>query len=390
MGALVGALSGTNLDTGIDPASLPPINDYWEDCRGVYAPFESGQKTGSADVYQHEMPGGQYTNLLFQSKQLGLTGQWPAIKVAYAAANRLLGDIIKVTPSSKVVGDLAQFMVANNLSEEDVVNRASSLSFPSSVIEYFQGYLGIPYQGFPKLREAVLKDRKLPNGLTTFAGRPGEELPPIDFEKHRQSLIAEYGEGSDEALMSHIMYPGVYKQWQEFKAQYGDISNVPTRHFLTPMTPGTEFSVDVEPGKTLFVKMKAIGECDSAGMRDVSFLLNGELRTVRVKDRNDAKKAKSTGAASRPKADKGKPTDVGAPMMGVVVDMKVIKGSKVTVGQPLVVLSAMKMETVVASTVAGTVKSVYVKKDDSIDAGDLLIEIDTGVPVAPPATPTHD
>lgn len=379
MGALVGALAGTPLDTGIDPLSLGPINDYWEDLRGVYAPFESGQKTGSADVFVHEMPGGQYTNLLFQSKQLGLTGQWPAIKLAYAAANRLLGNIIKVTPSSKVVGDLAQFMVTNGLSEADVRAQASTLHFPSSVVQYFQGYLGIPYQGFPELRKDVLKDRTLPNGLSCFAGRPGEELEPVDFTEQRKVMFEQFGLSSDTALMSYLMYPTEFKQWQSFLQTYGEVDSIPTRNYLTPMQPGHEFSMDVEKGKTLIVKLKSIGEMDGASMRDVQFLLNGEPRTIRVADRTTVASkggARAGGSGVRAKADKTVANEIGAPMMGVVVDVRVSVGSKVKVGQPLVVLSAMKMETVVGSAVNGTVKSLFVKKDESVEAGDLIIEIE--------------
>ena len=220
LGALVAGTTGTELDTGLDLAQIQSLNEYWEECRGLYAPFESGQKTGSSDVYVHEMPGGQYTNLLFQSTQLGLTGQWSKVKNAYAMANRLLGDIVKVTPSSKVTGDLAQFIVANNLTEQEVIDKAESLSFPKSVIEYFQGFLGIPPFGFPEpLRSRVLKGRTIPdtNGLTCFEGRPGADLMPFDFEGARDKLSSKWGselgdEVKDVDVLSHAMYPAVFDE----------------------------------------------------------------------------------------------------------------------------------------------------------------------------------
>ena len=220
LGAIVAGTTGTELDTGLDLTKIQALNEYWEECRGLYAPFESGQKTGSSDVYVHEMPGGQYTNLLFQSTQLGLTGQWSKVKSAYAMANRLLGDIIKVTPSSKVTGDLAQFIVANNLTEQEVVDKAESLAFPKSVIEYFQGFLGIPPFGFPEpLRSRVLKGRTIEgtNGLTCFEGRPGADLQAFDFDDARAKLESKWaGVASqtirDVDLLSHAMYPAVFDE----------------------------------------------------------------------------------------------------------------------------------------------------------------------------------
>eukprot|EP00966_Prymnesium_polylepis_P260320 6013567-Prymnesium_polylepis.1 len=206
MGALVAALRHGDRDTGIEPAGLSSLIEYWESARFSYAAFESGQKSGSSEVYTHEMPGGQYTNLQFQSTSLGLADQWSAVKRNYAAANALLGDIVKVTPSSKVVGDLAQFMVANQLDEAQVRAQADSLSFPSSVVEFFQGAIGVPHGGFPQpLQAQVVKD------LPVFAGRPGAELPPLDLEAAMASLKATYGDATAETdLMSHVMYPKVF------------------------------------------------------------------------------------------------------------------------------------------------------------------------------------
>eukprot|EP00607_Mallomonas_marina_P006361 CAMPEP_0182425242 /NCGR_PEP_ID=MMETSP1167-20130531/11595_1 /TAXON_ID=2988 /ORGANISM="Mallomonas Sp, Strain CCMP3275" /LENGTH=1188 /DNA_ID=CAMNT_0024605739 /DNA_START=92 /DNA_END=3658 /DNA_ORIENTATION=+ len=374
MGAVVGALKGGDLDTGMSFDHMSAINDYWEETRGVYAPFESGQKSGSADVYVHEMPGGQYTNLLFQSQQLGLSGRWPAIKKAYASANRLLGDIIKVTPSSKVVGDMAQFMVQNNLTEEDVLNKASSLSFPSSVVEYFQGYLGIPPFGFPEpLRSKVLAGRKLPNGKECFDGRPGAEMPPLDFEDAAKKLRTKWGPGiRDVDVVSYSQYPKVFDDYVLSRAKYGDLSVLDTRSFVEGMKVGQEISVEIEKGKTLFVRLKHVSEANELGLREVTFDLNGQLRVLKVRDN----KAGGT-ALAKPKADPRLEGHVGAPMPGLVLNVRVEVGQPVVVGDALVVLSAMKMETLVTAPVNGVVKAIHVMPNDQLGAGDLVVEIDT-------------
>ncbi|TFJ84262.1 hypothetical protein NSK_004253 [Nannochloropsis salina CCMP1776] len=373
LGAIVGALRHTPYDTGMDMKAINAVNEYWEECRGLYAPFESGQKSGSSDVYDHEMPGGQLTNLMFQSTQLGLAGQWGQIKKAYAAANRLLGDIIKVTPSSKVVGDLAQFMVQNKLTEEDVRKRAEELSFPSSVIEYFQGYLGIPPFGFPEpLRTHVLKGRTLPNGKACFEGRPGAELPPFAFEDEKQGLLDLYGKHiRDVDVMTHAQYPQVFSKYQSFFKEYDDVSVLDTRTFLQGMKLGAEVSVELEHGKTLFVKLNSVGQVDATGHRDVIFELNGQQRVIKTKDTKADVNVKV-----RPKADLGIPGSVGAPMPGLVVEVKVKVGQAVKKGQPLLVLSAMKMETVLTSPAAGTVKTLLVGAGDNIAGGDLVVEIE--------------
>ncbi|EQC30773.1 pyruvate carboxylase [Saprolegnia diclina VS20] len=375
MGAIVAALQNTELDTKVDAGMINEINDYWETMRGVYAPFESGQKSGSADVYHHEMPGGQYTNLLYQSTQLGLTGQWPAIKKAYATANKLLGDIIKVTPSSKVVGDFAQFLVQNNLTEEEVLAQAETLSFPKSVIEYFQGYLGIPHHGFPEeLRAKVLKGKLLPNGKEMFEGRPGAEMAPYDFTAAHRQLCETYGSDniSELDVLSHAMYPDVFKGFMEFKDKYGSMHFLDTRTFLTGLEVDKEVELTIEHGKTVFVKLIAVGAVSKKdGTRDVIFELNGRQRVIKVNDDNAA-----VGKVERLKATVGMPGSVGAPMPGVIVEVKVAKGQTVKAGAPLCVLSAMKMETMVAAPVSGKIKNIHVIVGDNMKAGELLVEID--------------
>jgi pyruvate carboxylase len=375
LGAIVAGLQGTKYAPNLDLASLTAVNEYWDGLRGVYAPFESGQLSGSADVYLHEMPGGQLTNLLFQSKQLNLAGRWPAIKKAYAAANRILGDIPKVTPSSKVVGDLAQFMIANNLSEQEVLKSASTLSFPTSVVEYLQGYLGVPPYGFPEpFRSQVLKGRTLPNGKSHFDARPGAELPDLDFDAVEKDLKERHGPRiREQDVMSAVMYPSVFEDFSAFHAKFGEVTVIPTRQFVSPLKPGQEVAFEIEHGKTLMAKLKYVGMPDESGQRDVVMELNGETRTIRVLDEQIAK---AKPAKARARADKGNKKHVAAPMPGAVVDVKVAAGDKVEVGKPLVVLSAMKMESVVQAPTAGTVLAVHVAVNDQVLAGDLIVEVD--------------
>jgi pyruvate carboxylase len=366
IGAIVAALRGQPRDTGLSLEALQGLEDYWEQARQLYAPFESGLKSGSADVYFHEMPGGQYTNLQFQARQLGLAERWPAIKRAYAAANRLLGDVIKVTPSSKVVGDLAQFMVQNDLSEDDVIAQAETLSLPTSVVEFFQGYLGEPYGGFPEpLRSRVVRDRP------RITGRPGASLPPLDLDALAAALRDEHGPRiRDVDVLSAALYPTVFDEYIRFRIEHSDISVLPTRQCFAPMKKGEEILVEIERGKILIVQLATVGEVNGEGVREVFFSLNGRLRAIRVLD-----KAASTQVVVRERADVGNPGSVGAPMPGSVIELRTAPGAKVVAGQALVVLSAMKMETVVASPVTGSVERVAVAKGDDVKAGDLLCVI---------------
>ncbi|KAJ8600689.1 hypothetical protein CTAYLR_008308 [Chrysophaeum taylorii] len=370
MGAVVAALEHTDRETGIDLNAIAPLIDYWESTRVSYAAFESGQKSGSAEVYHHEMPGGQYTNLLFQATTMGLSEQWPAVKKAYAEANELLGDIVKVTPSSKTVGDLAQFMVTNNLSAADVRSSAQHLSFPSSVVEFFQGALGIPHGGFPQpLRDDVLRAAGNPR---TFAGRPGAELPPLDLEALRADLAAKHAKPiPDTDLMSSVMYPKVYDDFQHHLQTYGDLSVLPTRAFVEPMEPGEEIEVLLERGKSILVRLLGVGALDPAtASREVFFELNGNPRSLFIHDAHADQHV-----VKRPKADPDNSSQVGAPMPGVVLETRVKSGGLVEPGQPLVVLSAMKMETVVTAPIKGTVAALHVSVGDSLQAADLLVDI---------------
>ena len=344
---------------------LGPLNTYWENVRSLYAPFESGQLSGSSDVYQNEIPGGQYTNLLFQSRQLGLTEKWPEIKQKYAEANIILGDIPKVTPSSKVVGDLAQFMVAQNLDATNILDQADTLAFPDSVVNYLRGDIGIPPGGFPEpLRSKVLASR----GLSPIEGRPGASLGDYNFEKTKASLIKQYGEISEKDLLSYALYPSVYEGWKEFEAVYGTVSKLPTQVFLNPMKEGDEFELEMSFGNTMIVKLVSIQDARDDGTRVVTFEVNGEQWYIPVTDHSTEaagavrEKAKGAGA-------------VGSPMPGVIVGLKVKAGDVVAEGETLATLSAMKMETSIPATRSGIIKRIVVNVGDKVDGDDLLMEI---------------
>jgi len=372
LGAIVANLRGTPLDTGIELQDVAGLNTYWENVRGLYVPFESGQLSGSSDVYKHEIPGGQFTNLLYQSKQLGLTERWPDIKRKYAEANLLLGDIPKVTPSSKVVGDLAQYMVAQNLAPQQVVEQADSLALPDSVVQYFRGEIGQPPGGFPEpITSRVRKGRSMVDGTTHFSERPGATLAPYDFEEACLMLEAKYGAQHIKAVdvLSHALYPKVFQEWQDYKLVYGDVANLPTNLFLHPMKPGQEFELTMEAGRSFLVKMVSIGDADASGTRQVILELNGERWFVPITDQSSAEAIAKREKAS---AELG---SVGAPMPGVVVDVKVKVGDVVAEGEQLVTMSAMKMETAIPAPRDGIIDCITVNAGDKVDGDDLLVSI---------------
>nr|WRH23597.1 pyruvate carboxylase [Naematelia aurantialba] len=366
MGAVCAALEQTGLGTGITHENIQALNTYWSQIRVLYSCFEANVRASDSGVFDHEMPGGQYTNLQFQASQLGLGTQWLDIKKKYIEANQLCGDIIKVTPSSKVVGDFAQFMVSNQLSKQDVIDKAATLDFPSSVVEFFQGYLGQPYGGFPEpLRTNIIRDKP------RIDGRPGVGMKPLDFKKIKSELREKFGQHiTDYDVSSYCMYPKVFEEYQGFVEKYGDLSVVPTRYFLAKPEVGEELTISIEQGKTLTIKLLAIGPLNiERGTRECFFELNGETRAVVIVDRNAAIEH-----VAREKAT-GDPGSVGSPMGGVVIDVRVKEGQDVKAGDPLCVLSAMKMESVVSSPVSGKVKRVLVRENDSIGQGDLVVEI---------------
>ena len=371
MGAIVSMLQGTEEDTNIDKSLLGPLNTYWENVRNLYLPFESGQLSGSSDVYENEIPGGQYTNLLFQSRQLGLTDKWPEIKRKYAEANIVLGDIPKVTPSSKVVGDLAQFMVSQDLDATQVVAQAETLAFPESVVQYLRGEIGIPPGGFPEqLREKVLSSR----GLEGVDGRPGASLPDYDFDQAEKLLKDKYGSFiTDKDVLSHALYPNVFSEWKEFESVYGKVSKLATDLFLSPMKEGDEVDIELRPrrgGQRVIVKLVSIGAPREDGTRTVTFEVNGERWFMPVTDQNVVQDADIRRKASGD-------GEIGSPMPGVIVGLKVKEGDVVQEGEALLTLSAMKMETVIPATSSGIVKHIAVNVGDKVEGDDLLVEIES-------------
>uniref|UniRef100_A0A8C0I026 Pyruvate carboxylase n=1 Tax=Balaenoptera musculus TaxID=9771 RepID=A0A8C0I026_BALMU len=369
MGALVACTRGTPLDTGVPLDRVFDYSEYWEGARGLYAAFDctATMKSGNSDVYENEIPGGQYTNLHFQAYSMGLGSKFKEVKKAYVEANQMLGDLIKVTPSSKIVGDLAQFMVQNGLSRAEAEAQAEELSFPRSVVEFLQGYIGIPHGGFPEpLRSKVLKD------LPRVEGRPGASLPPLDLQALEKELIERHGEEvTPEDVLSAAMYPDVFAHFKDFTATFGPLDSLNTRLFLQGPKIAEEFEVELERGKTLHIKALAISDLNRAGQRQVFFELNGQLRSILVKDTQAMKEMHF-----HPKALKDVKGQIGAPMPGKVIDIKVAAGAKVTKGQPLCVLSAMKMETVVTSPMEGTVRKVHVTTDMTLEGDDLILEIE--------------
>lgn len=364
--AIMASLEGTHLEPGLNVHHVRALDSYWAQLRLLYSPFEAHLSGPDPEVYEHEIPGGQLTNMMFQASQLGLGSQWAETKKAYEHANELLGDIVKVTPTSKVVGDLAQFMVSNGLSPEDVKARASELDFPGSVLEFFEGLMGQPYGGFPEpLRSDALRGRR------KMDKRPGLYLEPIDFAKVRKELNSKFSGVTDTDIASYVMYPKVYEDYKKFVSKYGDLSVLPTKYFLSKPAIGEEFHVELEKGKVLILKLLAIGPLsENTGQREVFYEMNGEVRQVTIDD----VKA-SVENISRPKADPTDSSQVGAPMAGVLVEMRVKEGSEVKKGDPLAVLSAMKMEMVISAPHNGVVAGLVVREGDSVDGSDLVCRI---------------
>ena len=369
LNSLVAALAHTPRDTGLDLPSLNRLSDYWEGARAAYYPFEEGMKAGTAEVYEHEMPGGQYTNLRQQAKSLHLEGRWHEVAEAYAGVNRLLGDIVKVTPSSKVVGDLALFMVTNHLSAADLLDAKRKLAFPQSVVEMMQGFLGQPEGGWPKAFQKVVLDSA---GVKPFTARPGSRLPKADLRATAEELSGKLGHpATDTDLMSYLMYPQVFLDYDKHLKAYDNTSVIPTPAFLYGMQSGDEISVEIEPGKTLILRYLTTGEARPDGLRTVFFELNGQPREVDVPDRTvEAKVAK------RQKADPANADHVAAPMPGKVSNVAVTVGMAVRAGDRLLSIEAMKMETAVYAPRAAKVAEVLVQPNSVVGAKDLLVVLE--------------
>jgi len=368
MGSIVEALHNSERDTGINIENLREISDYWGQVRAQYAAFESGLSSPASEVYLHEMPGGQFTNLKAQARSMGMEEKWHDIAETYADVNQMFGDIVKVTPSSKVVGDMALMMVAQNLSRDDVENPKTDVAFPESVVDMLRGNLGQPPGGFPKdLVKKALKGEK-PN-----LDRPGKNLEPIDLEKTRQELSDKLGgmKIDDEDLNGYLMYPKVFLDYMERHLTYGPVRTLPTKTFFYGMNSGDEISLEIDPGKTLEIRMQAIGETDENGEVKVFFELNGQPRVIRVPNR-----LVTSETTSRPKADPSNSNHIGAPMPGVISTVSVNEGQTVKKGDLLLTIEAMKMETGIHVERDAKIKAVHVKPATQIDAKDLIIELE--------------
>jgi pyruvate carboxylase len=375
LGSIVEALRHTDRDTGLDIAAIREISNYWEAVRSQYAAFESGLPAPASEVYLHEMPGGQFTNLKAQARSLGLEERWHEVAQAYADANQMFGDIVKVTPSSKVVGDMALMMVAQGLSRAQVEDPEVDVAFPDSVVDMLRGNLGQPHGGWPKgILTKVLK------GEAPLTERPGKTLPPVDLEAARKKLAKDLLVGKEEAdgetvddedLNGYLMYPKVFMDYRTRHRLYGPVRALPTRTFFYGMSSGEEITTEIDPGKTLEIRLQAVGDISDEGDVKVFFELNGQPRVIRVPNR--AVKAKT---AARPKALDGNAAHVGAPMPGSIASVAVVAGQKVRAGDLLLTIEAMKMETGLHADRAATVKAVHVHPGTQIDAKDLLVELE--------------
>ena len=365
LNAVVAALEHTDRATGINLEELQTLTDYWAVARAIYCDFESDMKTPATDIYRYEIPGGQYTNLGPQVKSLGLGDRFMEVKEKYRDVNYMLGDIVKVTPSSKMVGDLAIFMVQNNLTPENIVEKGEGLTFPDSVVSYFKGMMGQPSWGFDKeLQRVVLK------GEEPITCRPGELLEPVDFEEVRKHIAELGAEATDRNVMSWCMYPKVYEDFLKHREEFGDLTRMESKVFFWGMQPGQQTVMSIQDGKKLVIKFVSLGEQNDDGTRNVIFELNGARREIAVKD-----KTITSAADAVVYANANDELQIGASIPGMVSKVQVKEGDKVEKNQVVAIVEAMKMETSVVAKTSGTVEKVYIKEGQSVKAGELLIQM---------------
>ena len=365
LNAVVAALQGTERDTGLDLDRLQYLTDYWEDVRKRYDSFEGGIKCNSTDIYRYEIPGGQYTNLKPQVESLGLGSRFTEVKENYRKVNEMLGDIVKVTPSSKMVGDMAIFMTQNGLTPENIVEKGEGLAFPDSAVSYFSGMMGQPAGGFPKdLQKVVLK------GKEPITCRPGELLPPVDFEAKKKEMQSFDPNPSWRAVLSYCLYPKVVEDYVKQQKEYGYIMRLGSHVFFHGLAVGETNKVNIADGKTLVIKYLGLGEVDKEGMRTVSFELNGIRRDVQVPD-----EAAQKSIVKVPMADPEDKSQVGASIPGAVSKVSFKVGDRVEKNQTLVTIEAMKMETAITARMDGTVASIEIKEGDTVKGGQLLLTI---------------
>ncbi|PVZ78606.1 pyruvate carboxylase, partial [Serratia sp. S1B] len=362
MGSIVAALKNTPRDTRLDQNHLQQLSTYWEDVRRVYAPFEAEMRAGTADVYHHEMPGGQYTNLREQARSLGIEKQWSEVSDAYAQVNHLFGDIIKVTPTSKVVGDMALYMVANRLSPDDVLSQNTEIDFPESVVSLFKGELGIPAHGFPsELQQKVLK------GDAPLTQRPGATLPAVNLALQKQQLSMIYGASiTEQDLASYLMYPKVFTDYQQHQQKFGNLSGIPSTAFFYGLSEQQCISVELEQGKTLEIKLLGRSQAKE-GVIDLFVELNGQLRLVQVHVQGAQQQAE------HPQVDPNNPAHVGASMPGMISSIPVKVGQSVLKGDTLFTIEAMKMELAVKADRNGIVQEIFSQPNKPVKNLDLVL-----------------
>jgi pyruvate carboxylase len=368
LNSIVESLRHTPRDTGLDISALNECSDYWEVVRTYYGPFDSGPRSGSARLYQHEIPGGQFTNLREQATALGLGHRWREVESTYAEVNQLFGDIVKVTPSSKVVGDMTLFLMSREMRPQDVLKLDvhHDVSLPNSVVEMFRGALGVPPGGWPKkLQQIILRGEK------AVAGRPSASLKPVDFPAAKRALESKIGHatGNDE-LLSSLLYPEVFASYDAFRTSYSDVSVLPTPAFFYGLQPDQEITVEIEPGKTLIIRLLTVGEAHEDGSRTLFFELNGQPREIRVRDQS-----LKIAARTHPRADPANPGEVPAPTSGVVTGIAVQPNQTVQRGEKLMTIEAMKMQSNIYAPVGGRVAKVLVSLNQNVEAKDLLVTI---------------
>jgi pyruvate carboxylase len=368
LNSIVEALRHTPRDTQLDIETLNECSDYWETARSFYLPFDSAPKSGSARLYQHEIPGGQYTNLREQATAMGLGHRWREAEKMYAQVNELFGDIVKVTPSSKVVGDMTLFMMTNELLPADILalDEKHDLSLPNSVVEMFSGVLGVPPGGWPKkLQKIVLR------GQPALRGRPSASLEAVDFEKEHKSLEKKVNHPvRRDDLLSYLLYPEVFLKYDKFRQSYGDVSVLPTYAFFYGLRSGEEITVEIESGKALIIKFLTTSEAHPDGTRTLFFELNGQPREVNVRDR-----ALRVVERTHPKADPGDPGQVAAPTAGVISGIAVQANHAVERGAKLLTLEAMKMQSNIYAPISGRIVKLLVSPGQNVEAKDLLVTI---------------
>ena len=359
------AMTGKDRQPDLNIDAMEEMSRYWATVRPYYKGVDKAEPYPNTEVYYCEMPGGQFSNLRQQAKAVGLGERWNDIKKMYHDVNLMFGDIVKVTPSSKVVGDMALFMVQNDLTEQDIYDKGDTIDFPQSVVEFFEGRLGFPYQGFPeKLQKIILKGKK------PLTQRPGKTLEPVDFEATRKKLSDAGYQSTDEDINAYCQYPKVFTDYNDKVKKYGNVSVLDTPTFFFGMKKDEEITVELEQGVQLIIKLINISDPDDSGMRTITFMFNGAEREIQVLDKSVDQKD-----VSSKKADPDKIGDIGATLSGSVVNVLVTKGQKVKKGEPLVVTEAMKMETTITSPIDGTVGEIYAAKGKPIISGDCLLEI---------------